>query len=313
MPITCTDGTTAESLEECPQLVDYQSDIGYEAEGEFIDDPTTPDIDEGMKDIYEAIGSDWTGQTLEEFTEMYGSDFPAWTGSESEQRSNLIEAKLGMIPELMDLSKRGFDLEAATNRLSATTELEGLREGREAMFRAGGGMETGQSIDKVQSLYDRVLSGFDLQQEGIDIKREASLFDFEGKVLGYEMDLSEVKQEFQDNMWNLISGSLDKYKGPETSVTCADGTTAKSFDECPVITCAEQGLVLCADQQCYETCPDNLDAGPITEEDLENNPTLIVDLAAQEECVNAGGVWDYTLKECSSGDSGQSYCDIWDC
>jgi len=190
--VTCTDGTTANSLAECPQLVDYQADIGYEAQGEFIDDLTTPE-DESMRD--------------------YAEDFPTWTGSESALQSDLIESKLGMLPELMDLSKRGSELESETSRLQAGTQLEGVLDSREAMIRAGGGMRTGQSEDKVQSVYDRVLSGFDLQQEGIDIKRESSLFDFEGRRLDYQMDLSIVKQDFQDRMWDLISLSLDKYKG----------------------------------------------------------------------------------------------------
>ena len=49
--ITCADGTTADSLEECPQLVDYQADVGYEAEGEFITDDPTTDVDESMQEI----------------------------------------------------------------------------------------------------------------------------------------------------------------------------------------------------------------------------------------------------------------------
>ena len=162
---------------------------------------------------------------------MYGSDFPTWAGSESEQRSDIIESKLGMMPELMDFSKRGFDLESEITRLDVGTELEGIRENREAMIRAGGGMQTGQMEGKVQSTYDRVLSGFDLQQEGIDIKRESSLFDFEGRRLDYQLDLSGVKQDFQDKMWDLISSSLDKYKG-DGGGTCLPASRIDACGTC---------------------------------------------------------------------------------
>ena len=227
MAVTCTDGTTADSLEECPQLIDYEQDVGYEAEGQFItDDPDTP-VDESMRDIYQAIGgADWTDQTLDEFTAMYQGDFPTWAGSESELKSDLIESKLGMLPELMDLSKRSSQLESETTKLSALTEMEETRKSRESMIRAGGGLKTGQSKDKIESTYDRVLSGFDLQQDGIDIKRESSLFDFEGRRLDYQMDLSSVKQDFQDRMWDLIGANIDKYKG------AGDSTCVGEVDAC---------------------------------------------------------------------------------
>jgi hypothetical protein len=186
---------------------------------------------------------------------MYASDFPTWAGSESEKKSDLIESKLGMLPELMDLSMRGSELESETSKLQAGTELEGVLDNREAMIRAGGGMKTGQSEDKVQSTYDRVLSGFDLQQEGIDIKRESSLFDFEGRRLDYQMDLSSVKSDFQDRMWDLISGSLDKYKGcddppcdftPSTDPSsCITGDCSPCEDKCDP-----------QDTDCFRQCAD---------------------------------------------------------
>jgi hypothetical protein len=227
MPVTCADGTTAESLEECPQLIDYQADVGYEAEGQFItDDPTTPDVDESMKDIYEAIGGgDWTGQSLKEFSDMYSSDFPTWAGSEAEKQSDLIESQLGMIPGLIDISERGFALESETNKLALESQIETMHDSSEARIRAGGGLYSHKKAEKMKSTYDRVLSGFDLQQEGIDIKRDSSLFDFEGRRLDYQMDLSKVKSGFQDSMWDLISSSLDKYKG------CDDPPC--DYDECP--------------------------------------------------------------------------------
>lgn len=273
MPVTCTDGTTANTLEECPQLVDYQADVGYEAQGEFFDDPTTTDIDESMQDIYLAVGgSDWTGQTLQEFTAEYGADFPTWAGSEYGKQSDLIESKLGMLPDLMDLSKRGLDLESDTTRFQAGTELEGIQESREAMIRAGGGLKTGQSEDKVQSAYDRVLSGFDLQQEGIDIKRESSLFDFEGRRLDYQMDLSMVKQDYQDSMWDLITSDLDKYKSDET-LSGSDIDALDAENVAVVMTCIEKCDDAGADPGCKAACRDSVD------DDTEGNQSLIDDIA----------------------------------
>ena len=66
-------------------------------------------------------------------------------------------------------------------------------------------MIKGQSEDKIQSTYDKVMKGFDLTQVGIDIKRESSLFDFESRRTQYQFDLEDVKSQFQDKMDMLIA------------------------------------------------------------------------------------------------------------
>ena len=237
--IECTNGSCADTLEECGSIYDdYSKDIGYEPEGEFITDKPETSYDDALHDVYLAIGGkEWTGLGFEEWVEKYGDTFPQWEGSEYEAQSELLESQLGLLKPALELKMESYDFQEEQNRWQTTTALEDQSFAREALVRSTGGLGTGHMEEQIKTAYDRVLEGFDYDQEAIDMERENSLIEFEKKKLTYEFDLSTVVSDFQDSMWNLIAAnkelqSMDvplDYSDP--TLTDAIGTiTSQEYD-----------------------------------------------------------------------------------
>ena len=235
MPVPCLDGTTAETPEECPSLYTYEEDRGWEPDptgetGDFITGSTEEDPDSALRDIFEALGgAKWFGDyqdspqgeesAFQEWKEMYGDEFPVWTGSTYEKKSDLVQAQLGLLEEEIKLSGKAADLKADALRFTKGQELENIGEGHEAILRSSGGLITGAREKKVDSAYDRILKGFDYEASSQEISRAQSMIDYESKSLEYKDDLLDIVQNYQDNMWDLIVGMTELQGGAGSGET----------------------------------------------------------------------------------------------
>ena len=224
--VECYDGSCADTLDQCSLPYEFDQDVGYTPEGKFIDDPSTPNKDEALEYIYEQLGGqDWMNITYDQFAAEYSEYFPTWKDSQYEKQSELIESKLALVPHAMELKDQAFTLQEDKARFTATSELEGIGDQREAMHRASGGLQSGQRESKIDSVYDKVLKGFDFTQDAIDLERESSLIDFSTKILDYEFDLSQIVSDYQNRMWDLVANSKDMFKdiSLNSSLTCPEG------------------------------------------------------------------------------------------
>ena len=207
--IQCPNGACADTLEDCPTIYeDAELDIGYSAEGHFIDDPTTTGIyaDEGLQAIYEALGGvDHIGLDFQSFADEYASDFPAWTGSNYERKSDLIEGRIGLLSSDLELQRD-------KGRYESGQALGQIRDAREGQIRGLGGLQAGKAKSSIDSAYDLVMRGFNFGQDAIDIDRDQKLIDMTDKQLEYEVQLADVAQQFDDRMWDYIGMHSDKYK-----------------------------------------------------------------------------------------------------
>ena len=242
MPVTCLDVTTADTFAECPQTIDYEEDRGWTPDptgetGDFITGSTEEDPDSALRDIFEALGgASWFGtyddneagreSAFQEWKEMYGGEFPVWTGSTYEKKSDLVQARLGLLEEEIKLSGTAADLKADALRFTKGQELENIREGHEEILRSSGGLITGEREKKVDSAYDRILKGFDYEATSQEISRAQSMIDYEGRSIGYQDDLLDIVQNYQDNMWDLIVGMTELQGG------AGSGETIDHTDSC---------------------------------------------------------------------------------
>lgn len=235
MPVTCLDGTTADTFAECPQTIDYEEDRGWTPDptgetGDFITG-TGEDSDSALRDIFEALGgASWFGSeegtyadtaegneaAFQEWKNMYGEDFPEWTGSTYEKKSDIIQSKMGILSETLDLTKKAADIKSESLRFTTGQDLENLQGSREAIMRAGGGLQSGQREKKIDSAYDRILKGYNYTADAAEISLSQSLLDIEGRQMSYETDLLDIVQNYQDNMWDLISSASEMQGGGGT-------------------------------------------------------------------------------------------------
>ena len=236
--IQCSDGSCAETSEDCPDLVKYSGDTGRRGEGLYIDNPETLE-NERLKEIYDALGGyDYTGMNFNTWSAEYGDDFPEWEGSIYEDKFKLIDDKLSLLPVEIGLTKDTYNLQREEGRETTNQDLSKIRRSREQMVRQSGGLGSGFMQSDIQNAYESIGKGFDFISREIDLKEEASLIDFETKTLDYEMDLTDIVGNYQDAMTSLISSSLDSeiYK----AASCDDNNPcADPNDVCVDGTCVE--------------------------------------------------------------------------
>jgi len=286
--VQCTDGTCADNLEDCGRIyTDYSQDIGYTPSGEFIDDTTTTGTDEGLKDIYEAVGgADWTGKTFAEWSADYAETFPTWADSTYERQSELIEAQLGLLPEAMRVKEESFLLKGEQLQYKAESDLASTRQSREALIRAGGGLTKGETEEKFETAYDQVLKGFDSDTEALALEEEASLMDFESRLLSYEFDLEDVIEKYKNQMWGLIEGQRDAMKDLGSDVDVRDQEVRDTVMDC-ITACGENN------PGCVSDCRTGVDDVDYGEEDdpLTYGPDdyVISNQGCIDECIDGGG------------------------
>ena len=232
----CANGDCVHNQGDCGQLYKYDTDLGYTPEGEFIDVKGTEE-DEGLRAIYDVIGGEtWTDKSFEEWSDMYRDTFPTWEGSSYQAQSELIESQLAMLPHMMRLKEESFVLRADKAATETADTLTDIGSSREALIRTGGGLIKGETQEKIDTAYDRVLKGFDYGLDAIELEKEASLMDFENRRLDFDFDLQDIVQTFDEKMWELIRTNKQAMKAPN------DGTGTVAGSLCPnkVNICEEQ-------------------------------------------------------------------------
>ena len=276
--LTCWDGSCVDHLGDCPPITDYDYDQEYPYTGQFADDPSTPNFNEALEEIYLSIGGeDWTGYTFQEWLDAgFGDEFPLWEGSAYASQADLLLQQLGMLPEALRLEEEGFaarqeDLDLAreglalnleTAREQTGFELEQVTAASESVRRATGGLQTGASEAKLGTLYQQLTSGFEqeeaaisLQKEGVDIDEEllniaheSNLFDIESRRLDYIGDMDSLVQQYEDKLWGLIYEAKSLQEGPDDDDEIVPEETG----------CEGSGMVTCLDLTCAATaeeCP----------------------------------------------------------
>jgi len=213
--VQCATGGCASTPEECESIFDeYNKTMNITVEGQFIDDPDTEDHNEAMHDIYLAIGGmGWTGLAYQDWLTQYGDEFPEWEGSMEQKQHLLIQSQMGLLGAETENVEEVFKLGGEEMRFKSSAELEAIGQAREDIMRKGGGLQSGQREEKMESAYDAVLKGFDFDARSQELSYEQDLIGLEGRKLGYELDLHEVVSDFQDNMWDLISVKQEMQKG----------------------------------------------------------------------------------------------------
>ena len=230
--VQCATGGCASTIEECESIYDdYNQSMNITAEGEFIDNLATEE-NEALRDIYEGIGgAGWTGLSFEDWSAQYGNEFPVWEGSLEQEQYQLVQAQMGLLGAETENVKEAFKLGGEQMRYKSSAELESIGQAREGVIRQGGGLQSGQREEKIESAYDQVLKGFDFDVRSHELSYEQDLIGLEGRKLGYELDLSTTVSDFQDKMWNLIAAKQDMQKGDDSS-GCGPGEYEDEFGEC---------------------------------------------------------------------------------
>ena len=269
--------TCGEGKKECPDgtCVDVDSNCydarstGRHAEGTFIQEEGE-DPNQSYKEIYDAIGGEgWTNMGFDEWLETYKEDFPTWEGSIYEAKYKNLDATIDMLGDERELSERSQALEAEALRFTQGAELENITGQREALIRAGGGLRSGAQEKKVESAYDRVLRGFDLEADRQQISTEQSLIDFEKKSRQYDVDLDQIVVDYQDSMDALISDYKEPHSGCKDEERNEDGNcpnednddedVAEGCEDCNIVmsgldeltpVCIDSSGVSCPDECC---------------------------------------------------------------
>tara|TARA_R110002110_G_scaffold104112_1_gene262728 strand:+ start:3371 stop:4258 length:888 start_codon:yes stop_codon:yes gene_type:complete len=252
------------------------------------------------EDVFGFFGKEELGgYTQKKWAQQYGTYLPTWDPSQvnlaGRERDLDFTTAMDTLKTTQAATERVYATEMDTLSTALGAELSKGRQIAGGIGLRSGGLQSAiqdtiaTTGSKAKDFGDRTrIAGEDTE----NIYNSAMV----DSALDFEKTERQEKEEFYDRTMAAIMRLMDT------------GAFDDPFVECP------EGEVLCADQQYHcGTCPDGLDAGPITEEDLENNPTLIIELAAQNECVQSGGVWDYTLEECGSGDAPGASCDTYCC
>jgi len=291
--VQCATGECANTKEKCPDIYDdYNKSMNITAEGEFIDKPTTEE-NEALRDIYEGIGGfGWTGLSFEDWSAKYGDEFPEWAGSLEQEQYQLVQAQMGLLGAETENVEEAFKLGVEQMRYKSSAELESIGQAREDLIRKGGGLQSGQREEKIESAYDQVLKGFDFDVRSQELSYEQDLIGLEGRKLGYELDLSTTVSDFQDKMWDLIAqkqdmmgdaegGEVEWYDCEGTRITAENQSEEVFMDECGI--CGGDG----------STCVENSQMGDL-ETELDPESGGIGDVTG-EAVMDANCVASYTI------------------
>ena len=212
--VQCVDGSCAETLAECAALLEYDETIGYDPSPNILNEETGEYEDVAgdfigesrLSDIYTALGGyDYLEMYFETWADEYGDEYSSYYGSIYEERQRLIEENLGLLGAELDLTKRQAELKAEYTRYQSTESLKDLYLDVESRIRAGGDfIDTGKTEKIAASAYDKVLDGFNFEADAQELDLEGDLINIQGRTTGYELDLNELVQNYQDNMWARI-------------------------------------------------------------------------------------------------------------
>ena len=294
MPITCYDGSLAESYDQCPDIGtewDIATGIGIDPETGTLgtgvsgdpddpwvqpawwDDPETLDEDEHAKYIYQlAGGQETTGMDFDTFWDKHGESFTTWETSGYGDKYENVLKQLGMLNTSIELASEGFNIKLDSLNLqrhakvdTALSQKEDIGGQMESQFIGTGGVVSGRNIEKAKEASEDINQALGLEFRGINIERDLLQHAYKGELVGiedrridYENELIGLEDSYEKHLIDLVNlMDIQKVDCPDGEVPCPDGTCAASESACLKHEDCPPGLILCNDGLCGTSCEGN--------------------------------------------------------